>query len=293
MESNKQFGLEIGKEYISNNYGIYKIINFIYHPESNSNKTTALIKFKATGYECEIPLISARNGIARDKLQHHTIPIDIMQLEPEEREKRLLVIIKPVWKGIIARCCNPLAINHDRYGAKGVSICDRWKNFDTFYSDLPYLPQYEKWYRYPTLYNIDKDYIAYKHNISTNKRYYSPETCMFLYYMDNSNLRSIEYRNANKRNTLTSKYFGVDCRNVNGTNLYRPRIYIGNKEYYFGYFEDEKIAAAVYNFHYLRIHSISPRFELVPLLNDVEPIPQEDFIKYNMRPQIIIKDINM
>lgn len=287
----KQYGLIINKEYISNNYGIFKILNFIYHPEYKSNKTVALIKFKITGFECEVPLISARNGIVRDKLLPHTIPIDMYLLPEEDREQRLLHIIKPVWKGIIKRCYDKNAINHERYGAKGIIVSNEWKNFDIFYNDLKLLPQYEKWYRFPTLYNIDKDYIAYKNNIPAECRYYSKETCMFLHYMDNTNLRTIEYRNLNKNNTLSSKYFGVDCRLSDGNKIYRPRLYIGNKERYFGSYNNEEVAAAVYNYHYLQAHKILPRFELIPLLNDVPYIPPEEFIKYNIHPRILIKRV--
>ena len=288
---NEKYGLIIGNEYYSNNYGIFKLIAFTFHPEyNNSNKTMALIKFKITGYECEAPLISVRRGIVRDKLLNHTIPIDIYNIPIKDREDRLLNIIKPVWKGIIKRCYDTKSINYDRYGTKGISVCNEWKNFNTFYNDLPLLPQYEKWYRYPTLYNIDKDFIAYKNNIPFNQIYYSKETCMFLHYMDNTNLRSIEYRNHNK-NTLTSKYFGVDSRIVNGELLYRPRLYVGGKEMYFGWFKDEKIAAAVYNYHYLKYHEKFPRFELIPLLNDVPYVDPKDFIKYNMKPKIVIKRV--
>lgn len=287
----KKYGLEINKEYVSNNYGIYIILDFIFHSEYKCNKTLALIKFKITGYTCEVPLISARNGMVRDKMLPHTIPIDLLCLPENDRSNRLLCIIKPVWKSMIKRCNDINAINHSRYGAKGISVSDEWKNFDIFYNDLPKLFQYEKWSRFPTLYNLDKDYLAYKNNIPKKYRIYSKETCIFLHYMDNTNLRSIEYRQSNKFNTLASKYFGVDCREVNGIKMYRPRLYIGNKEKYFGWFYDEGVAAAVYNYHYLNYHKMFPRFELIPLLNDVPYIDPQHFIKYNINPKNIIKRV--
>lgn len=288
---NEKYGLIIGKEYISNNYGTYTIIDFIYHNNYKSNKTYALIRFNRTGYECEVPLILARNGIVRDKYALRTTPIDLFTLPEEERETQLKYIIKPVWKSMIQRCYNNNAINYNRYGTKGILVCNEWMNFDIFFSDLQYLFQYDKWYRFPTLYNLDKDYIAYKNNIPIEKRYYSKNTCVFLHYMDNTNLRSIEYREANKHNTLTSKYFGVDSRIINGDIMYRPRLYIDNKEKYFGWFKDEQIAAAVYNYHYLNYHKINPRFELIPLLNDVPYISPEDFIKYNQKPKQLVNII--
>lgn len=39
-----------------------------------------------------------------------------------------------VWSGIKNRCLNPNASNYERYGGRGISICDEWKNnFKIFY----------------------------------------------------------------------------------------------------------------------------------------------------------------
>lgn len=39
-----------------------------------------------------------------------------------------------VWTGIKNRCLNPKASNYERYGGRGISICDEWKNdFKSFY----------------------------------------------------------------------------------------------------------------------------------------------------------------
>jgi hypothetical protein len=41
-----------------------------------------------------------------------------------------------VWLGMKARCCNPNASNFRFYGARGVSICERWLAFENFISDM-------------------------------------------------------------------------------------------------------------------------------------------------------------
>lgn len=39
-----------------------------------------------------------------------------------------------VWAGIKGRCLNPNVENYERYGARGITICDEWKNnFKAFY----------------------------------------------------------------------------------------------------------------------------------------------------------------
>lgn len=45
------------------------------------------------------------------------------------------------WDAMIQRCCNPNNPNYKYYGAKGVKVCDRWKNsFENFLSDMGEAP---------------------------------------------------------------------------------------------------------------------------------------------------------
>lgn len=53
-----------------------------------------------------------------------------------------------VWRDIKARCFNPNAVNFKNYGAKGITICDKWRNdFKAFYDwamDNGYNPKAKK-----------------------------------------------------------------------------------------------------------------------------------------------------
>jgi hypothetical protein len=40
------------------------------------------------------------------------------------------------WEGMIQRCTNPNAGNFDRYGAVGITVCERWRTFDNFLADM-------------------------------------------------------------------------------------------------------------------------------------------------------------
>lgn len=41
------------------------------------------------------------------------------------------------WRNIKQRCFNPKDCNYHNYGARGITICDRWKNsFENFVSDM-------------------------------------------------------------------------------------------------------------------------------------------------------------
>lgn len=40
------------------------------------------------------------------------------------------------WWGMIQRCSDPNHIGYDRYGAVGITVCERWLSFENFYADM-------------------------------------------------------------------------------------------------------------------------------------------------------------
>jgi hypothetical protein len=63
------------------------------------------------------------------------------------------------WRSMIVRCSNPNHENYAHYGGRGITVCDRWKQFINFYDDMGEPPD-------GTV--LDR--------IDTNKGY-SPENC--------------------------------------------------------------------------------------------------------------------
>lgn len=45
-----------------------------------------------------------------------------------------------VWAGMKARCSNPKHNAYDRYGGRGIKVCDRWNKFENFYQDMGLRP---------------------------------------------------------------------------------------------------------------------------------------------------------
>lgn len=45
-----------------------------------------------------------------------------------------------VWHGMISRCSNPSDTNYDKYGARGIRVCDRWLKFENFIADMGMRP---------------------------------------------------------------------------------------------------------------------------------------------------------
>ena len=40
------------------------------------------------------------------------------------------------WRTMLSRCENPNCNTYQKYGAKGVTVCERWHKFENFYEDM-------------------------------------------------------------------------------------------------------------------------------------------------------------
>lgn len=42
-----------------------------------------------------------------------------------------------IWRGMLDRCSNPKHASYEWYGARGVTVCERWQNsFEKFFADM-------------------------------------------------------------------------------------------------------------------------------------------------------------
>lgn len=46
-----------------------------------------------------------------------------------------------VWSGLVKRCSSPYSKDWDRYGGRGISVCERWLRFEGFYEDMGDAPE--------------------------------------------------------------------------------------------------------------------------------------------------------
>lgn len=44
--------------------------------------------------------------------------------------------VHDIWTNILQRCRNPKVPHYERYGGRGVTVCDRWLIFENFLADM-------------------------------------------------------------------------------------------------------------------------------------------------------------
>ncbi len=87
-----------------------------------------------------------------------------------------------IWSGMKTRCTNPNAEAYKYYGAKGISVCDRWKEFKNFWEDMR--GSYKE--------NLTIDRVDCKGN-------YEPKNCVWSTTQEQAN---------NRNNTIIFNYRG-------------------------------------------------------------------------------------
>ena len=263
----------------SNNSGPFIIIENI--SGTNSVSTRCKIKFISTGYENEALFYSILYGTVKDHTLKSYSNIDFDHsrylIDYDKIIYRRLVTI---YRFMIDRCYNPKSEKYPSYGAIGIRVSDEWRNMDQFMIDVKDLYNYDKFYLNPFIYEFDKDYL--QQSIPKNQRIYSKETCLFLYYQDNLNLKHLEEM---KEHSSRSGYFGVE---INAQGNYYARIRMNNHRHNIGTFDNPIAAANAYNYWMLKYHN----YELVPLLNDVPYMGPEEFIKHHTAPKLMYKLID-
>ena len=75
------------------------------------------------------------------------------------------------WKDVLSRCTNPINKRWDRYGGRGISVCERWQKFENFYADMGERPKGKQ---------IDR---------INNDKGYSPDNCRWVTRKENMNNR--------------------------------------------------------------------------------------------------------
>ena len=82
-----------------------------------------------------------------------------------------------VWVAMLERCYNPANDSYHKYGAKGVYVCQEWRDSSTVFLNWALANGWEKGL------HLDKDLLCHKLSVPLH---YSPHTCQFLSASENS-----------------------------------------------------------------------------------------------------------
>ena len=118
------------------------------------------------------------------------------------------------WKNMMRRCYRPKNPEYGNYGARGITVCERWMNFENFFADMGPRPSPK--------HSIDRE------NNDGN------------YELGNCRWATMGQQNANRRPYGASGVRGV-CRHG---NRWRAVITIAGRKHQLGSFKDLASAAA-------------------------------------------------
>lgn len=146
---------KIGDIFDSKNCGRFEVIQ-------KTGKIKYIVRFINTGYEKEVYISNIRSGQIKDP--HHPCIFGVGYLGGVIQDKRSYA----KWRGMIGRCYDPKNQRYETYGAVGVTVCEKWHNYQNFHEwwlgNVGENPDWE----------IDKDLK------SSGVKVYSPETCILI-----------------------------------------------------------------------------------------------------------------
>lgn len=186
--------IKFDKIYQSRSFGPFKILSRA-ERNSKSNHIMVNIQFINTGTITTVRYCDVLEGNVRDDYMPHVCGVGYIGKASSYHPAY------GIWNGMITRCYDKNNANYRLYGAKGVTVCDRWHCFEYFLEDLPLIDGYNNWLNNPGLYQLDKDLKQI--GKPYNEKVYSLETCCFLYRSDNCRLGAIDKKNRiNGTNTM-------------------------------------------------------------------------------------------
>lgn len=168
--------IKIGDVFDTNNFGKFKIIG-----------ESKIRKGRSRCYDIEfIDTKSIRKDIARAEIlrgevkDYYKPKIAGVGYLGEGIMQKDYKLEYSIWKHMLHRCYNPKCDVYNMYGAKGVTVCERWHCFKNFVEDLPKIDGYnEELFRSKEI-ELDKDLKKTKPH-----KEYSLENCTFLSHKDN------------------------------------------------------------------------------------------------------------
>lgn len=146
------------------------------------------------------------------------------------------------WENMVKRCHNLKHKNYPDYGGRGITVCDKWRDFSGFYEDMGKKPI-----------NLSLD------RIDNDKGYYK-ENCRWV-------TRTTQSHNQRHLHTTnTSGYRGVS--RLKNRKLYIAYIKSDNLFHYLGYYKNINKAALAYDCAAIQLHGDEANLNIIGLRNN-------------------------
>ena len=148
---------------------------------SNNYIAQFTVKFIKSGYIAyNITSGHIRKGEVKDYLSPSVFDVGCLGYAwgyAKRNESRRLYY---TWRNMIRRCYDPTYSKYKWYGAKGITVCERWHRLDYFIEDIVNLPGYDPKKFENNMIEMDKDII------DRGRSEYSPETCSLVTHAENN-----------------------------------------------------------------------------------------------------------
>lgn len=145
-----------------------------------------LIKFTNTGTEMRVLKASIKSGTIKDRFHPSVYDVGCLGNAKKVGNER----VYSLWNNMLCRCYHNHKNNKDymSYGGIGVRVCERWKIFSNFLSDLENIEGYDEPLFAQGKIHLDKD--KKQSNTPPSQKIYSLETCCFISKEDNQVMRN-------------------------------------------------------------------------------------------------------
>jgi hypothetical protein len=160
----------VGKILESYNYGKFEVLRRI------GNKSPILyeVRFLDTGTVDIFRKANIVRGKIKDVYRKTVCGVGCIGKASKVKNKKEY----DLWNSMLLRCYQPTHGSYASYGAKGVTVCERWLCFEYFLEDLPKIEGYNEKDFYEGKISLDKDFK--QQGKPPHEKVYSLETCCFL-----------------------------------------------------------------------------------------------------------------